>query len=98
MTVKKGFHRSLLSLAIAAVTSLSVSNASAAQCSGSPASEGGDVVISTGQGETCTAVTVNATPDIDGNGRVGNVTIEGTIEDSSGSAGIYVDARDSFAR
>ena len=97
MTVKKGFNRSLLSLAIAAVTSLSVSNASAAQCSGSPASEGGDVVITTDQGETCAAVTVSATPDNDGNGRVGNVTVEGTIQDSSGSAGLVIDARDPFA-
>ncbi len=94
MTVKKGFNRSLLSLAIAAVTSLSVSNASAAQCSGSPASEGGDVAISTGQGETCTAVTVSATPD--GDGRVGNVTVEGTIQDSSGSAALIIDASDPF--
>ena len=95
MTVKMDFSRSLLSIAITAITVLSFSSASNAQCSGSPASEGGDIVISVA-GETCDAASVDASPDQDGNGRVGNISVEGTIDSTGDGAALYIDAIGKF--
>ncbi len=89
------FNRSLLSIAIAAVTAFSFSSGAVAQCSGSPTSEGGDIVISV-EGETCGAVSVDASPDQGGNGRVGNISVEGTIDSSGDGVALYINAVGQF--
>ncbi len=89
------FNRSLLSIAIATVTAFSFSSGAVAQCSGSPTSEGGDIVISV-EGETCGAVSVDASPDQSGNGRVGNISVEGTIDSSVDGVALYINAVGQF--
>ncbi|KEI72212.1 hypothetical protein GV64_17080 [Endozoicomonas elysicola] len=93
--VEMDFNRSLLSIAIAAVTAFSFSSGAVAQCAGSPASEGGDIVISV-EGETCGAVSVDASPDPEGNGRVGNISVKGTIDTSGDGAALYINAVGQF--